>query len=119
MGRRAYHGVVPYKITNVQFKGFDKIENKISSTDYEDGEAIGNDWLIKITEQDFVEGIYIQSYLCKNEFKVYFLNESPYSNVGRCELAILAKDEKSLEVFMNDFNFSQTIEKNQSVVWYV
>lgn len=40
----------------------------------------------------------------KNEHCVWIVNESPYESVGHFQVTIVAKDSKSIEVFLEDFS---------------
>lgn len=55
----------------------------------------------------------------KENYKVYIVNESQYSNIGRYAMAIGSYDKESLLEFIKDFSITNfTIEENDAIQWW-
>lgn len=62
-----------------------------------------------------IKGLYLNIWI-KNNFEVFTLDESQYSNVGDHIISIVANDKVSLLEFVKDFNITDfTIEENDVI----
>jgi hypothetical protein len=58
------------------------------------------------------KGRFFVNWITKGEHKVFFINESQYSNVGEYEASLCADDKASIEAFMADFD--DCIDKSEN-----
>jgi len=48
----------------------------------------------------------------KDNYTVWLVNESQYSDIGECSIAVLAETKESIEQFLNDHELKATIESD-------
>lgn len=122
MGFRTYSAIAPFKINigeSLPGSMGDFVYGKFEPFNENGWYCEHNEWiedLGPVYTTPFIKGnVQINDDNVKGDYKVLLVNESPYSNIGRVNYSIVAKDRKSIERFCEDFNINTEIIENTTV----
>ena len=73
-----------------------------------------NGWTINMSNVETYKNLYVTPW-CKNNKKVYVINESEYSSVCITEITFFAKNKQDLVDFLKDQNLDFKIKAKQAV----
>lgn len=106
MSRRTYCEVVPFKVEC-------SLEEDLLIHEDSFDEDLSGGWKMFMFAGDY--GDLIVSGATKADLKVYAVNESQYSNIGKIEGCYFSDDEKSLIEFCKDHGIQANIKRNAKV----